>query len=137
MQELQAIATFVLTGAVALLVLVLLAGAVVAVALGIRLARTLEATAAEVLRATRALADATEGVGRMVRRAEGGLAEVRRTFRRLAFLERILEKRLARLVIMAVSMLEGARTAWRMVRQVMAARMSAEAAGEEETADVG
>lgn len=139
MHEAQAVATFVLTGALALLAWTLLAGAVVALLAGIRLARSLDAMAKEGVRAAHAVADVAEGARRMTRQAEGGLRELARTVRRVAFLERILERRLARLVIGGAAAIEGIRTAIRALGVLWSARAPTRAAGEgeEETAHVG
>ncbi|MCL6594623.1 MAG: hypothetical protein K6V73_00235 [Firmicutes bacterium] len=140
MHEAQAIATLVLTGALALLALAL-AGVVAAAAyLLLRAGRALGVVGPALAQGARAWAEGASEVLGLVREARGGVAEAARALRRLAFLERILERRLARWVILLAAALEGAGAALRAWRsQVGGAgdRRGGQDERGEERADVG
>jgi hypothetical protein len=141
MQEAQAIATLVLTGALAVLALLVAAALALALVAVGRAAGALEAIGRDGARAAKALGDAAQSVARMARGAEGAVTQTSRAVRRLAFLERVLERRLARAVLLTAAAIEGftaVRRAMRDAGRGAARREASNAAqGEEETADVG
>ncbi len=132
MHEAEAIATFVLTAALALLTVVALVLLAVVAVVSVRVAGAIEAAARDGARAMHAAAQTAQSVARMTRRAERGVRRLGRGLARFTHLERLLGGRGASVVMAVLAGLESAGVAveaFKAVRRDQAAKDEAHEAG--------
>jgi hypothetical protein len=135
MHEAQAIATFVLTAGLALLVLAALVVFVVVAVVSVRVAGAVQAAVRDGARTMRALAQTTQALSRMTQRAERGVRQLRRSLSRISLLENLMGGRKASIMMAILTAIEGAGAAFQAFSAVR--RQRAEASGEAPSGDTG